>query len=186
LLDYYNCKILIVDDEDNIRDVIKDILKPLDAEILEAENGAKAIELLKKHKINTVILDYKMPEVNGLEVLKYISENSPKTTSIMVTAFAERSDVITAIEYGLFDFIEKPFAPTILFTRVKNALDNAMNKELITKIVKDLVYQYCEITDPEIFESMSIEEQNKALKTALKLFEIREIKKEIKKLFRKN
>lgn len=102
-------KILIVDDEKNIRITLNHALKEIVKEIDLAENGFEAIEKLKIKKYDVVLLDNKMPKISGMQVLEFLSENKIQTSVIMMTAYGTIEKAVEAMKLGAVDFIRKPF-----------------------------------------------------------------------------
>jgi DNA-binding NtrC family response regulator len=102
-------KILIVDDEIDLRTLLSHELTTIGYEIQEASDGAEAIELLKKHQFDLALLDIQMPVMNGIQVLKYIHSHSLKTKAIMLTGYADLKHAMEAREFGANDFISKPY-----------------------------------------------------------------------------
>ncbi len=113
-------KILIVDDEARMRKLIGDFLRKKDYEVLEAENGRKAVDIFFEHEdgdISLVILDVMMPVMDGYQTLKEIRQYS-KTPVIMLTAKSEEKDELQGFDLGADEYISKPFSPNILVARV--------------------------------------------------------------------
>ncbi|MDW8002785.1 MAG: response regulator [Deltaproteobacteria bacterium] len=120
-------KVLVVDDFATMRKIIKNVLKQLDIEnVKEAENGKQALEILRSEKIDLIISDWIMPEMTGIEFLKACKsdENIKKIPFIMVTAEAQKSSVIEAIQSGVDNYIVKPFTPE----KLKEAIEKAKAK----------------------------------------------------------
>ena len=115
--------ILIVDDEVRMRKLIKDFLKVKGFEILEAEDGEKALEVFEnnKNKISLILLDVMMPKLDGWSVLRQIRQES-KVPIIMLTARGEEQDELFGFELGVDEYISKPFSPKILVARVEAIL----------------------------------------------------------------
>lgn len=112
-----NIKILVVDDFKTMRKIIKNILTQLGFKnIIEADDGTTALELLKKQKVDLIISDWNMPKMNGLELLKSVrsDDNLKDIRFIMVTAEAQKESVIEAIKHGVNQYVVKPFTPEIL------------------------------------------------------------------------
>ncbi len=99
-------KVMIVDDDDSIREVLKIMLK--DYEVIEARNGREAIELYKEFKPDVVLMDIMLPEIDGISATKAILEIDPKAVVIGISAFAE-SKGKNLINAGAKTIIEKPF-----------------------------------------------------------------------------
>lgn len=117
-----NC-ILVVDDEQRMRKLIKDFLAAKGYSILEAEDGEKALEVFEanKNKINLILLDVMMPKLDGWSVLRQIRQDS-KVPIIMLTARGEEQDELFGFELGVDEYISKPFSPKILVARVEAIL----------------------------------------------------------------
>ncbi|MBS5856923.1 MAG: response regulator transcription factor [Clostridia bacterium] len=129
-----NC-VLIVDDEQRMRKLIKDFLVAKGFSILEAENGEKALKVFEenKNKINLILLDVMMPKLDGWSVLRQIRQES-KVPIIMLTARGEEQDELFGFELGVDEYISKPFSPKILVARVEAILKRT-NQDI--KEVKD-------------------------------------------------
>ena len=128
-----NC-ILVVDDEQRMRKLIKDFLKAKGYSILEAEDGEKALEIFEenKNKIGLILLDVMMPKLDGWSVLRQIRQSS-KVPIIMLTARGEEQDELFGFELGVDEYISKPFSPKILVARVEAILKRTKANELDIK-----------------------------------------------------
>jgi two-component system chemotaxis response regulator CheY len=112
-----NIKILIVDDFSTMRKIIRNILTQLGFKnILEADDGTTALEILKKEKVDLIISDWNMPKMSGLELLKTVrsDENLKDVPFVMVTAEAQKENILEAIKYKVNQYIVKPFTPETL------------------------------------------------------------------------
>lgn len=115
-------KILVVDDESRMRKLLKDFLVKSGYEVLEAEDGEKAIDIFLMAKdIALIILDVMMPKMDGWEVCREIRKNS-KVPIIMLTAKSSEADELKGFELGVDEYISKPFSPKILVARVEAVL----------------------------------------------------------------
>ena len=115
-------KILVVDDEGRMRKLVKDFLVRKDFEVLEAEDGAQAIDIFFTIKdIGLIILDVMMPKMNGWEVCKEIRQYS-KVPIIMLTARGDERDELQGFDLGVDEYISKPFSPKVLVARVEAIL----------------------------------------------------------------
>ena len=125
-----NLTILVVDDEARMRKLIKDFLIKNNFNILEAEDGEKAIEIYNKNKnnISLILLDVMMPKVDGWTVLKKIREENQEIPIVMLTARAEEQDELLGFELGVDEYISKPFSPKILVARVTAILKRTEEK----------------------------------------------------------
>ena len=115
-------KILVVDDESRMRKLVKDFLVKRNFEVLEAENGADAIDVFFSEKdIALVILDVMMPKMDGWQVCREIRQYS-KVPIIMLTARGDERDELLGFDLGVDEYISKPFSPKILVARVEAIL----------------------------------------------------------------
>ena len=119
--------ILIVDDESRMRKLIKDFLIQKNFNILEAEDGEKALKVYEenKEKIDLILLDVMMPKLDGWSVLRNIRQENKKLPIVMLTARAEEQDELFGFELGVDEYITKPFSPKILVARVEAILKRA-------------------------------------------------------------
>ncbi len=127
-----NEKILIVDDEPNILELLEYNLKKEGYDVLRAETGEAAVAIISKQRPNIVLLDQMLPGVDGLGVLKAIraSETLADMPVIMVTARAEEVDKIIGLELGADDYVSKPFSVRELCARVKAQLRRSKKLEV--------------------------------------------------------
>ena len=115
-------KILVVDDESRMRKLVKDFLTKSNYEVIEAEDGAQAIDLFfEQNDIALIILDVMMPNMDGWQVCKEIREYS-KVPIIMLTAKSDERDELQGFELGVDEYISKPFSPKIRVARVEAIL----------------------------------------------------------------
>ena len=115
-------KILVVDDENRMRKLIRDFLVKSGYEVLEAEDGEKAVDTFMLVKdISLIILDVMMPKMDGWQVCREIRKNS-KVPIIMLTAKSSEADELKGFELGVDEYISKPFSPKILVARAEAVL----------------------------------------------------------------
>lgn len=130
-------KILIADDEEDIRAIIQYNLEKEGYETILAKDGNEAIDLAKKEKPDLIILDIMMPYKTGFEVCQIIRTNAEMndTLILFLTALNDEHSQINGLEYGGDDYISKPIGPKLLLSRV-NALLRRLNKEDAVKIIE--------------------------------------------------
>ncbi len=128
-------KILIVDDEERIRDIIKEYLDFENFEYDEAADGIEAIEKIKSNEFNGVILDIMMPKVDGFTVLREIRKFT-QVPVIMLSARGEEYDKLFGFEMGVDDYITKPFSPKELVARIKAVLKRTNCSDKNSNILK--------------------------------------------------
>ena len=120
--------VLVVDDESRMRKLIRDFLIQKNFNILEAEDGERALKVYEenKEKISLILLDVMMPKLDGWSVLRNIRQENKKLPIIMLTARAEEQDELFGFELGVDEYITKPFSPKILVARVEALLKRSM------------------------------------------------------------
>lgn len=126
-------KILVVDDEKDIVDLIEYNLKKEDFSVIKAYDGEMAVSAVKKQKPDLLILDLMLPRMNGIDVCKAIRTN-PATADlpiIMLTAKADESDKVLGLEIGADDYIIKPFSVKELIARVRTVLRRLRERETL-------------------------------------------------------
>ncbi len=114
-------RILIVDDQDNARGMLADMLRTEGYEVDQAASGEAASTMVAEHGYDLVITDLRMGDVGGLEVLKRARETSPLTQVIVMTAFGTIEDAVEAMRLGARDFVQKPFVEQELLVKVSRA-----------------------------------------------------------------
>lgn len=131
-------RILVIDDERNIRSTLTEILEYEDHKVEVAEDGITGIELFKQNKHEVILCDIKMPNMDGLEVLQKLNEISREVPVIMISGHGNIDTAVEAIKKGAYDFIEKPLDLNRLLVTIRNAMDR---KDLIeeTKVLKKKV-----------------------------------------------
>ncbi|MCH7412034.1 response regulator [Belliella sp. R4-6] len=158
-----NIKILLVEDEVELQQNIKDILEIHDFEVLTADNGVTALELLDKEIFDIVISDIMMPELNGLELLARV-RNDKKLINLpflFLTAMVEKDDFRKGMEFGAEDYLTKPVHAKDLINAINIAIDKKKSRELwlsdsIEKVLNDeRNVKYHELRTP-LFGLMSI------------------------------
>ena len=153
--------VLIVDDEKLIREVIKEYGQVEGFNILEASDGTYALDIIKNHDVDVVVLDIMMPKLDGFSTYKEIKKikNIP---TIILSARNEEYDKLFGFELGIDDYLTKPFSPKELIARIK-AVTKRNNHELDQFIYQDLVID---------FKGYTIHIEGKEVKVTPKEFEI--------------
>ncbi len=117
-------RILVVDDEEALRTVLSTELSSEGYEVSTAADGSEAIDLVKGNNYDLVLLDIKMPNVDGFEVLKYVKGNKPDIKVIMLTGFADLKNAIESKRLGAEDFVSKPYDLVDLLTTIERVLSD--------------------------------------------------------------
>ncbi|MCK4311865.1 MAG: response regulator, partial [Candidatus Cloacimonetes bacterium] len=104
-----NINILVIDDDKHMRDGCHQILRKSQYKVALAEDGYQGLEFMKNKVFDLVILDLRMPGIDGMEVLKKIKNNNPDTFVIVITGYASVESAVQAMKIGANDFLPKPF-----------------------------------------------------------------------------
>jgi len=139
-------KILVVDDDAELRAKLSKLLKDAGYNVEEAASGGEAISKVRLEFISLVLLDYLMPEMNGMETLIELRRVSPKTKVIMITAYAQVEKAVNAIKIGATDFISKPFNFEELISVINQSLEEASFEESLKKL--SLTHSLSAISQP--------------------------------------
>ena len=131
-------KVLLVDDESSIRRTLKDILSFEKYEVVEAVDGLDGIEKVKQQSFDVILLDIKMPRMDGIEAFEKIKALAPETPVIMISGHANIDTAVDAVKRGAFDFVSKPPDLNRLLITIRNAIDKKClihtTKQLQSKI----------------------------------------------------
>ncbi|MFA6433917.1 MAG: response regulator [Elusimicrobiales bacterium] len=141
-------KILVVDDEPGIRDLLSYELSSHDYTVITAENGEEALEKARKDNFNLVISDVKMPRLGGLEMLEAMKKINPDIEVIMSTGYGTIETAVSAMKMGAYDFVQKPFDLNEILAIIDKALERSELKVLLG------VYE----ASKNIFSSIKLEE----------------------------
>ncbi len=120
-------RILIVDDEKNIRDLIRMTLTKAGYDVLEAEDGAKAVEILRKDDnplmVDVITCDIRMPKVNGIEAIAFFRKEFPSIPVVVITGFPETEMAVSLLKQGVSDYVPKPVESQKLLAVVAKAME---------------------------------------------------------------
>lgn len=147
-------KILVVDDESRMRKLVKDFLAKKGYQVIEAENGSRALDIFfAQNDISLILLDVMMPQMDGWQVCREIRAYS-KVPIIMLTAKSDEKDELQGFELGVDEYISKPFSPKILVARVEAILRRT------SQITEEPVLSAGGITLDKTAHRVMIEENN--------------------------
>jgi two-component system, NtrC family, response regulator PilR len=140
-------RILVVDDERSMRELLAIVLRREGYEVLLAENGRAAIELLEREPVDILISDIKMPDLSGVDVLRAAKKIDPDILGIMITAFASTETAVEAMRLGACDYLSKPFDIDLLKMKVREKIENRhlRQENLILKRTLGLTHQFSNI-----------------------------------------
>ena len=121
-------KILVVDDEQDVRETLESVLAKLEYDPMVAPGGKEALEMIKNNKIDVVLSDLYMPEMDGIELLKRVKTENRNIVFLMITAHPTIETAVDAIKKGAYDYLTKPFH----IDEVKMKLNRALEKSGLT------------------------------------------------------
>lgn len=116
-------KVLLVDDSSTMRRIQKNVLNGLGhTDIVEADDGVSAQLKLERNQVDLILLDWNMPNMDGLTFLRAIRESGVSTPVIMVTTEGQKENVLTALQSGANSYVVKPFTPDVLIKRINDVM----------------------------------------------------------------
>jgi DNA-binding response OmpR family regulator len=127
--------ILVVDDEPVARQSLTDILKLEGYTVASAPNGQAAVEYIRTHNVDLLIVDLKMPGMDGLEVVQVVNQVSPETEVILLTAYGSTETAIQALRLRIHDYLLKPASPAQIIATVKKGLSRRSSKSRLNNII---------------------------------------------------
>jgi len=122
-------RLLLVDDEDDFRRTVAKRLMKRGIDTKQAASGEECLEILKKNRVDVVVLDVKMPGMDGIETLHHIKKKHPKTEVIMLTGHATTQDGVDGIKTGAFDYLSKPIELEHLLGKIRQAHEKLVREE---------------------------------------------------------
>jgi two-component system response regulator PilR (NtrC family) len=140
-------RILVVDDERSMRELLAIVLRREGYEVLLAENGRTAIDLLEREPVDLMISDIKMPDMSGVDVLRAAKKIDRDILGIMITAFASTESAVEAMRLGACDYLSKPFDIDLLKMKVREKIENRQLKQenVLLKRTLGLSHQFSNI-----------------------------------------
>ena len=141
--------ILVVDDEDGVRESVREVLTDEGYRVVDTSDGTLVLDLIEKEKPGLVLLDIWMPQIDGIGLLKRIKSKKPKTKVVMVSGHGNIHTAVTATKFGAFDFIEKPLSLDGLLLTVQRALGEPVTRLPKEKNRKDEKSKSGETAAPE-------------------------------------
>jgi DNA-binding response OmpR family regulator len=124
-------KVLVVDDDKDLCNLISDIIKEEGFEVKKAYDGNSAIDRLLKENYDVMIIDNKLSGVSGIKVIEQTKDLKPALKTIMISAYGNTNTKLRAKDLGVYDFLDKPFDIKVLISRIKELLFTASNFSLI-------------------------------------------------------
>ncbi|MFN2269695.1 MAG: response regulator [Anaerolineae bacterium] len=116
-------KILIIDDDPKMRELLKECLAPLGYDVTPATSGRQALELIEKEQFSVVLLDLMLPDIEGMKVFRNLREQRPETEVIVLTGYASLESAIEALRIGAYDYVTKPFDASVVQSATRRAVE---------------------------------------------------------------
>jgi len=140
-------RVLVVDDERSMRELLAIVLKREGYDVLLAESGRAAIEVLERERVDLLISDIKMPDMSGVDVLRAAKAADPDVLAIMITAFASTQTAVEAMRLGACDYLSKPFDVDLLKMKVREKIENRQLRQenVLLKRTLGLAHQFSNI-----------------------------------------
>ncbi len=136
-------RILIVDDEESLREMLKEFLEGEGMLVELAQNGREALEKLHSLSFDLVLLDLRMPGVSGVEVLQEIKKEEPELPVVVITAYGSVDNAVETLKMGAFDFITKPFKLEELLNTISRALEVERLKREKQYLLEEMQDKFC-------------------------------------------
>ncbi len=146
-------KILVIDDEPRMCKTVKGLLSGAGHKTSSSQTGGDALENLRNQRFDVVLLDLKLPDMDGRLVMREIRQRDPETSIIILTGDSSTASAIAAVKQGAFDYLQKPCDPDILAKTVANAVDRQREKQARRRAEKELYKKTRELED--VLESIS-------------------------------
>ncbi len=143
-------RILVVDDDKGIRDIVRDTLSSEGYEVVEAFDGTEAVKRVEENDLNLVLLDYKLPDFDGIEVLRKVRALRPNLPIVFLTGHATIDLAVEATKLGAWDFLEKPVDDDRLLVTVRNAIERDILAREVETLKDELLgrYEMVGVSDP--------------------------------------
>ena len=166
---FENSIILVVEDDYDIGDILEKYIKNENMQVIRALDGQQALKCLKTYSIDLILLDIKLPKLNGWEILQIIRQTSSLPV-IMLTALDDQVNKIMGLKMGADDFIIKPFNPNEVIARIQAVLRRSVNKN--TEISNNIHYKNIEINLDHHQVYISDDQKNQLLNLTLTEYKI--------------
>ena len=130
--------VLIIDDDSNLRKTLSDILKAKGYETHTAKDGVEGLALLKQHAVNLALIDLRLPDMSGIEVLGRVRADYPSMEAVILTGNATLDSAIEATNRGAFSYLQKPYDVDQLLLHIRRAFEKQQAEEEREKLVREL------------------------------------------------
>lgn len=131
-------RILVVDDESTLRETIAMVLRARGYEVDSAADGAAALALQSAHRAAVAVIDLKLPDLSGLDLMARLRASDPQLPCVIVTAYGSVPSAVDAMRAGAFDYLAKPFDNTDLILRIERAIEHRQLTARLSELEEDL------------------------------------------------
>jgi YesN/AraC family two-component response regulator len=135
-------KIIVADDDDLCRGLIKDSIEMNNVEIFLASDGLEALKIIKDNNADVLITDLNMPNMDGLSLINHARQLNPNIVSIIITGFGSLESAIKAIQQGAYDYVQKPFSVERITVVARNAVEKTRTLKEKSKLLRELETAY--------------------------------------------
>ena len=142
MLENENAQILVVDDEERMRNLLKKVLAKQGFSVETSSNGIDALDKVERNPFDVIIADIRMPEMNGMDLLKAVRETRPDIYVIIMTAFGSIDSAVEAMKKGAYHYITKPFKMSEISITLKKALEEKRLREEVASLRRELRGKY--------------------------------------------
>lgn len=132
--------ILVIEDNDTMREGMVQILDKLDVQVFSVSNGQSGFELLKKNPVHIVVTDYRLPKMNGIEILQKLKLKYPHIEVLVITAYGSIELAVEAIQKGAADFITKPFSPEEFRLKIEKVINKIKQQQHLDQLKEENAY----------------------------------------------
>lgn len=174
--DLFDAAILFVDDEADILAMMQDLFKSEIGTIETCENPIKALEVFKKRHFDLVVLDLKMPGMDGMTLLQEMKKIRPEIGCVFLSGHGDKESVQKAMRLGADNFVDKPFVTDYMRLAIKRAVEKARYETLLKDVLEIFIYHYTKV-DVAKFASMDFFEKEKTIRAALGVAKLQILKK---------
>ncbi len=135
-------QVLIIEDEKLIRWSLRQKLEQKGYQVTEAERGRTGLDYIESRQFDLIMLDHKLPDVTGLEILRRLRESDQNVVVIMMTAYSRIEDAVEAIKLGAYDYVPKPFQMDLLLLTIEKALETTQLRREVWELRRHLQHEY--------------------------------------------
>lgn len=173
--DVSDITLLLVDDEQIYLDSLQDSLGDLVARTYTAIDGEAALCIAHNQKVDIAIIDVRLPNMSGLELLEELKALHRNTVVVMLSGYGDKDLIQNGLRLGLYDFIDKPFDQNLIRAALMRYIEKVKTDRYLNLILQELLIS-SQLADPETFNSMPENERHRSLEALLGLVRLKKLK----------